>query len=194
MEREVIFITSNKNKVKEVERLASLEDVDIKIEHLDYRYEELQHEEIEEVVRYSAELIRKELKLEKPFVIEDSGLFINALNGFPGPFSAYVFKKIGNSGILKLMEGKEGEERDAIFKSAVAFCYGKNSPVIFVGSTRGRIAKEERGSGGFGYDPIFEVKGRTFAEMSIEEKNEVSHRGRAFKKFILYFKRLRENG
>ncbi len=191
MKKELVFITSNKHKVKEIRALANSESKDITIAHLDYDYPEFQLDEIETVAEESVNYIRmySEIKEEKPFFIEDSGLTIPALNGFPGPFSAFVFNKIGNFGILKLMADKNGEERRATFKTVVAFCESKEkAPMLFVGTSEGRIAKAARGEGGFGYDPIFELEGanKTFAEMSTEEKNVVSHRGRAFRKLLDY--------
>ncbi len=191
MKKELVFITSNKHKVKEIRALANSESKDITIAHLDYDYPEFQLDEIETVAEESANYIRryKPIKEEKPFFIEDSGLTIPALNGFPGPFSAFAFNKIGNFGILKLMVDKKGEERRATFKTVVAFCESKEKvPILFVGTSEGRIAKAARGEGGFGYDPIFELEGanKTFAEMSTEEKNVVSHRGRAFRKLLDY--------
>lgn len=191
MKKELVFITSNKHKVKEIRALANSESKDITIAHLDYDYPEFQLDEIETVAEESVNYIRmySEIKEEKPFFIEDSGLTIPALNGFPGPFSAFVFNKIGNFGILKLMVDKDGEERRATFKTVVAFCESKEkAPMLFVGTSEGRIAKAARGDGGFGYDPIFELEGanKTFAEMSTEEKNVVSHRGRAFGKLLDY--------
>jgi len=187
--RTIYFITRNPHKVKEIRELA----VDIgkgkgvSIQHLNYEYPELQLEEIEEVAIASANHIRRErgLEIKAPFFIEDSGLFIHALNGFPGPFSAFVFKKIGNEGILSLMAGKNGEERRAVFKTVIAFCQSASAePRIFRGVVEGRIADSARGEGGFGFDPIFEYRGTTFAEMSTEEKNKISHRGRAFRELL----------
>ena len=191
MKKELVFITTNKHKVKELRALANSESKDITIVHLDYDYPEFQLDEIETVAEESVNYIRmySEIKVEKPFFIEDSGLTIHSLNGFPGPFSAFVFNKIGNAGILKLMVDKNGEERRATFKTVVAFCESKEkTPMLFVGTSEGRIAKAARGEGGFGYDTIFELEGanKTFAEMSTEEKNVVSHRGRAFRKLLDY--------
>ncbi len=191
MKKELVFITSNKHKVKEIRALANSESRDITIAHLNYDYPEFQLDEIETVAEESVNYIRRyeQIKEEKPFFIEDSGLTIPALNGFPGPFSAFVFNKIGNAGILKLMVDKNGEERRATFKTVVAFCESlEKAPMLFVGTSEGRIANAARGEGGFGYDPIFELESanKTFAEMSTEEKNVVSHRGRAFRKLLDY--------
>ena len=187
--KEIIFITTNKDKVKEIQDFADAESKRIKIEHLEYDYPELQLAEIESVAKESANYIREKMTIKKPFFLEDSGLLIHALNGFPGPFSAFVFDKIGNEGILKLMADKKGEERKATFKTVIAFCESRKTvPVLFVGTAEGEIAEEIRGEGGFGYDPIFEFEGtgKTFAELSTEEKNKISHRGRAFRKLLDY--------
>lgn len=185
VKKELVFITTNSHKVKEIEALAEAESKDIAIVHRDYDYPELQLDEIEEVAEESAKYIRAKTGIEESFFLEDSGLIIPALNGFPGPFSAFVFKTIGNEGILNLMADKKGEERTATFKTVVAFCDSqRDAPVIFAGTVSGRIADDIRGSGGFGYDPIFEVEGKTLGEMSAEEKNTVSHRSKAFKKLL----------
>jgi XTP/dITP diphosphohydrolase len=183
--RKLIFITTNTHKVTEITDMAKALSNEITIEQLDYDYPELQLDAIEAVARESANYVREQTGLKAPFFLEDSGLIIPALNGFPGPFSAFVFRTIGNEGILKLMADKNGEERTATFKTVVAFCESpKSEPMLFVGTVEGRIAEEIRGSSGFGYDPIFEVEGRTFGEQSTEEKNNVSHRSRAFKGFL----------
>ncbi len=189
MEMEIIFFTTNKNKVKEIKELATAEAKDITIEHREYDYPELQLEEIESVARESAKYMKEKKAIKEPFFIEDSGLLIHALNGFPGLFSAFVFDKIGNEGILKLMADKRGEERKATFKTVVAFCKSpQKAPLLFVGVAEGKIAEMMRGEGGFGYDPLFEFggAGKTFAEMSTEEKNEVSHRSMAFRELLNY--------
>ncbi|MCW7071337.1 MAG: XTP/dITP diphosphatase [Methanophagales archaeon] len=189
--KKIVFVTTNENKVKELRELAGTK---INVEHLNYDYPELQLDETEAVARESANWVRERGVVKKPFFLEDSGLFVRALNGFPGPFSAFVAEKIGNEGILKLLAGKEGEERRATFKTVVAFCESpspETAPLLFVGTAEGRIAEKPRGEGGFGYDPIFEFEegagtSRTFAEMSRAEKNAVSHRGRAFGKLLDY--------
>jgi XTP/dITP diphosphohydrolase len=186
--RRLIFVTTNAHKVREITDLAESEPSEITIEQLDYDYPELQLDDIEAVARESANYVRVQTGIKEPFFLEDSGLIIPALNGFPGPFSAFVFTTIGNEGILNLMADKSGEERNATFKTVVAYCESpKSAPMLFVGTVEGRIAEEIRGSGGFGYDPIFEVQGVTFGEMSAEGKNNVSHRSRAFKKFLDFY-------
>lgn len=177
------FITSNEGKFREVRELAVR--YGIEIEWLKMEYVEPQGDSLEEIAKLSAEMLAEEVDGE--FVIEDSGLFIDALNGFPGPYSSYVFKTIGNEGILKLMDGVES--RKAYFMAVVVYWDG-NKDYVFTGRVDGRISETIRGDKGFGYDPIFiyDDKNRTFAEMEITEKNEVSHRRKAFEKFFKWFK------
>ncbi len=171
------FITSNEGKYREVSEMARKYGVEI--EWMRMKYLEPQGSDLEEIARLSALMLAE--KIDGKFFIEDSGLFIEAMKGFPGPYSSYVFKTIGNEGILKLMEGVEN--RKAYFKAVVAYYDGKEVHT-FTGIVEGEISREMRGSEGFGYDPIFLYQGKTFAEMKTEEKNKVSHRKRAFEKFF----------
>ncbi len=123
-------------------------------------------------------------------MVEDSGLYIRALNGFPGPYSSYVYKTIGYFGILKLME--DVTDRGAHFKSVVAF-YDGNIYKIFIGTVYGEIINDARGYYGFGFDPIFKPEGstrKTFAEMSLKEKCMYSHRAKSITKFCIWFNKL----
>ena len=120
----------------------------------------------------------------RPLFIDDSGLFVNALNGFPGVFSAYVFKTIGCEGILRLMDGVK--DRSARFECCIGFMSPGQNPFMVKGVAPGMISDRTSGNGGFGYDPIFVPEGRseTYAEIEISEKNKISHRGRAIEAFI----------
>ena len=93
------FVTSNKNKVKEFKQILEPE---IKVNHIKLSYPELRSDDPEEIARQSAQMLAN--KLKKTIVVEDSGLFIKALNNFPGTSSAYIHKRIGLQGIIKLME------------------------------------------------------------------------------------------
>ncbi len=171
----VKLVTSNKGKFEEFYEIAKR--YGIEVEWVRKEYLEPQGDSLEFIARKSAEILAEELK--PPFFIEDSGLFIDALNGFPGVYSSYVFKTIGNDGILKLMRGVEN--RNAKFVCVIA--YNNGDIRIFKGEVEGRISYEKRGEFGFGYDPIFEYEGKTFAEMG-DEKNLVSHRRKAAEKFF----------
>ncbi|HIH87393.1 MAG TPA: RdgB/HAM1 family non-canonical purine NTP pyrophosphatase, partial [Methanosarcinales archaeon] len=120
-------------------------------------------------------------KLEKPVMVDDSGIFIEALNGFPGPYSRYVEDHLGNQNVLKLMGGVAN--RKAVFRTAVGYCEPGGGPHTFTGEVEGTIAFEERGMNGFGYDPIFRYNDRTFGELKDIEKNRISHRANAMRKF-----------
>ena len=121
-------------------------------------------------------------------MLEDAGLFIDALRGFPGVYSKYVFFTIGLPGILQLLQG--AENRKAVFRSVYAYSEPGQKPVIVVGECNGTISTEPRGEHGFGYDPLFIPKGakKTFGEMTIEEKNQYSHRAKALEKLITELK------
>jgi XTP/dITP diphosphohydrolase len=173
---EVLFITSNEGKFREVEKIGRRYSVEVRWHREEYF--EPQASSLHEIARISCEILSK--KIGKPFIIEDSGLFIESLMGFPGPYSSYVFKTIGNEGIIRLMNGIEN--RKAYFLAIVAFFDGKDIH-IFEGKTEGRISEAIRGNKGFGYDPVFLYGEKTFAEMG-DEKNEVSHRRKAFEKFF----------
>ena len=157
---QINLITSNKGKLKEFK--AYLEP-DIKINHIEMEYEELRSDDPEEIAKESAKRLANQLN--KAVVVEDSGLFIKALKDFPGTSSAYIHKRIGLKGILKLMENIE--DRECYYKSAVAYCEPNKQPISFLGEEQGSIAKEIKGSYGFGHDPIFipEGKEKTYGEM-----------------------------
>lgn len=184
MGRVVFFVTSNVHKFNEA-RLV-LAEHRIAIALLKVKKVEVQDDNVENIAKASALDAVKKCKL--PLIVEDAGLFVEALNGFPGPYSSHVYRTIGTKGILKLMENVE--KRDAYFQSVVAFCGPEELPKCFHGKVEGRISLEERGSSGFGFDPIFELSAssnKTFAEMAIAEKNKYSHRAQALRKFVRWY-------
>lgn len=147
---------------------------------------EIQSDSIEEIARQSA--VFSSIDVGAPVVVEDAELSVNGLKGFPGPYSSYVFRTLGCSGILRLLEGDP--DRRARFASAVAYCEPNGSAISFLASTEGMLERKARGSAGFGFDPIFMPLGAgamTFAEMSISEKNRYSHRAKAFKRFAEWY-------
>ena len=162
----IYFVTGNKGKHAEARALFG------DLVQKDIGYTEIQADTLEEVAAYGIKEVAS--RLDGPVMIEDAGLFVDALKGFPGVYSAYVQKTIGNSGILRLME--RVEKRSAYFKSVVAYAEPGEEPVMFKGEVHGQIGFEEKGGKGFGYDPIFYVGGSSLGEMEIEEKNRISHR------------------
>ncbi|RLF50075.1 MAG: non-canonical purine NTP pyrophosphatase, RdgB/HAM1 family [Thermoplasmata archaeon] len=172
----VYFVTSNDKKFEEASKVFS--SFAIKLERINRKYVEIQADKLEEVAEFSARYLMD--NTPKPFILEDSGLFIDALKGFPGVYSSYVFRTIGLQGVLSLMEGKSN--RGARFLSVVAVVHN-NEVVLCRGVCEGHISHTARGHGGFGFDPIFIPRGekRTFAEMSAADKNAYSHRGKSMR-------------
>lgn len=127
----------------------------------------------------------------KPVIADDSGLEIDFLNGEPGVYSARwagenATDKDKINKALNLMKGVPEESRTARFKCALCYIDGSGESHIFEGVCEGKIATEAHGDNGFGYDPIFLYEGKSFANMTSDEKNAVSHRGLAVDKFIKY--------
>ena len=178
----ITFITGNEHKVKEAENI--FKDYDIELEHIDFGYDELQGT-LEEVALSGAKYASR--KLDRPVIVEDAGLFIKALKGFPGTYSHYVQDTLGNQGILKLME--DVSDRYAEFRSVIGYCAPNSEPKTFLGKVEGEIAVEERGDLGFAFDPLFYVpsEGKTFGELTTEEKNQFSHRKNSLMKFIEWY-------
>jgi XTP/dITP diphosphohydrolase len=187
----LVFATHNHNKAKEIQ---SLMPEGIEVVTLD----EIQcNEEIPE----TANTLEGNAHLKAQYIVDkfnmncfadDTGLEISALNGEPGVFSARYAGEARNSMEnmnLVLEKLKDIENRSAQFRTAIAL-YWNGEMYLFEGKVEGTIVREKKGCDGFGYDPIFEPEncGRTFAEMSINEKNNLSHRARAIKQMILFIK------
>ncbi len=190
----LIMATTNKDKVREIREMLDGFDIDIislaeagitaKIEENGTTFEE------NAIIK--AETIRD--LTEQMVIADDSGLVVDAMDGGPGVYSARFMGEdtgydVKCGAILKNLEGLEDEKRGARFVCAMALAYPKETgkeTSIFKGIFEGRIAYEPKGENGFGYDPIFYVpeKQRTAAQLSDEEKNEVSHRGEALRKAV----------
>jgi XTP/dITP diphosphohydrolase len=219
------FVTTNPGKVREAR-----EYLTAPVEQLDVDTTEIQHEELGAVAAHKARQAYRHAG--EPVIVDDSGLFVEAFDGFPGPYSSYVYDRLGIERVWGLAEAED--DRTAAFRGVVAYCDGAGfeatpEPVdnerrgqdlaadersaattdeqvrrdetagdadangagdggnalpvkLFEGVVPGEVVAP-RGEGGFGYDPIFEYDGTTFAEMDPDEKNAVSHRGRALAKF-----------
>ncbi len=178
----IIFVTGNPHKVREAVKIMA--PLGIKIVQNDCGYPELQEDAIEDIASFGARWAAN--KLNSEVIVDDSGIFIDALSGFPGPYSAYVARTLGNERILKLLDSEK--DRRASFKCVIGYCRPDGEPMVFSGEVRGEISRGIRGKSGFGYDPIFEVNGVTFGEMSDMEKNSISHRHRALVTFARWFK------
>ncbi len=184
----VFFATGNTSKFNEARSILGSHGIAVGMLRL--KGDEVQSESLQEIAEKSVQNAYRKSHL--PIFVEDAGLFIGALSGFPGPYAAYVYKTIHNGGILKLMEGIE--DRRATFQSVISYCDDQNTvdPLSFYGESKGEITTEERreqGKSGFGFDPIFQPDGssKTFAEMTIAEKNGYSHRAMAIRKFAEWY-------
>ena len=183
--KKIIVATNNKGKLKEIREiltdyeLLSLEEVGINVKV----------EEDENTFRGNS--LKKANEIFKianiPCIADDSGLCIDIFNGWPGVETARFLgdkasQEDRNKYILEKMKDKSGEERNAKVVCDIAYVDNENTTVV-EGIIEGKISKEERGSNGFGFDSIFELEdGRTLAELSEKEKNDVSSRRIALEK------------
>ncbi|WP_276273778.1 non-canonical purine NTP pyrophosphatase [Haloarcula litorea] len=209
------FVTTNPGKVRE-----ATDYLDDEVVQFDFDYPEIQADSLRAVAAHGARAAYR--AADGPVIVDDAGLFVDAFDGFPGPYSSYVEDTVGVERVWRMTEPEP--DRGAAFKTVIAYCDGADfaatpEPVdredrrgqdlaaddrdaattdaqvrggedavpvkLFEGRVPGEIVAP-RGDGGFGFDPIFEHDGRTFAEMSTEEKNAVSHRGRALSKFAAW--------
>ncbi|MFC6837496.1 non-canonical purine NTP pyrophosphatase [Halomarina ordinaria] len=212
------YVTTNPGKVREAREYLSA------VESVDFDYTEIQADALGPIAARGAREAYE--YVGGPVLVDDAGLFVEALDGFPGPYSAYVEHTVGVERVGRLARDAVDPETPARahFRCVLAYCdggtfeatpepvdhgdrrghdlaaaerataetddsvVGGDLPVkLFEGSVPGRIV-EPRGEGGFGYDPVFEHDGTTLAEMSTEEKNAVSHRGRALARFAEWYR------
>ncbi|MDD3102215.1 MAG: RdgB/HAM1 family non-canonical purine NTP pyrophosphatase [Patescibacteria group bacterium] len=168
------FITGNKNKFAEVKSI--LNDV----EQLDINLTEIQDIDAKNIVK---EKLLEALKHQKgEFIIEDTSLYLDCLNGLPGPLIKWFLQTIGNEGIFKIAEKWGNFKAEA--KTIVGYAKSPEEIYFFEGSVKGEIVVP-RGETNFGWDPIFQAEGmdKSFAEISREEKNSISMRRKALNKF-----------
>ena len=209
-------MTTNPGKVREAERYLR----DGSVERLDFDYPEIQAAELGPIAAQGAREAYRHA--DEPVLVDDAGLFVEGLDGFPGPYSSYVEETLGVERVHDI--AADLDDRRAAFRCVLGYCDGdgfaaspdpvdrgdrdaaaaagpdrdgedgagergeaETLPVkLFEGYVPGRIVAP-RGEGGFGYDPIFEHDGETFAEMDTDRKNAVSHRGRALEKFAEWY-------
>lgn len=186
---QLVFATHNQNKFVEVQAMMP--------PHIELL--SLSHIGCEEDIAETADTIEGNALLKAQYVrdfykldcfADDTGLEVIALNNQPGVYSARYAGEPHNSmaNMRKLLQNLEGKpDRRAHFKTAIALVQG-NSKKIFLGICEGEITEKARGEAGFGYDPIFQPIGfdQTFAQMSLSQKSEVGHRGKAIRKLIAY--------
>ncbi len=182
--RKIFFGTNNEGKLKEARAILG-----IAIDGTDLEIEEIQSLDPIKVASFKAK--NYFLILRKPVLVDDVSLTFNALGKLPGPYIKDFLEALGHAGLLALLDNKK--DRSASAQTTLAFAYGQNKVEFFTGALEGTIADKPRGDNGFGWDPIFIPNGqnKTFAEMSSEEKNQISHRALALQKFKAWLDKTR---
>lgn len=186
---EIVFASHNKGKISEISQLLAPFGISVK-SSLDMDLPDVPETgtTFEENAALKAIEVAKQTGI--PCLADDSGLCVKALKGRPGVYSArYAPNRDFDKGIEKLlneMTEAKTDDRSAYFACVLALGFPDGSYQSFEGRVNGTIALAKSGSGGFGYDPIFIPDGwdKTFAEMDPEQKNKISHRGKALQKFI----------
>lgn len=149
----ITYVTGNQAKIESAKY--ALEPLGFTIDNIKMETPEIQADDVVEVSKYSAKWACE--KLNKPVLKNDSGLFIEELNGFPGVYTRFVDETIGENGVLKLLEGIEN--RNAYFKESIAYCEPGKDPVVFIGLTKGKIDTKRSGTNGWSWDFIFIPEG-----------------------------------
>ena len=204
--KEILFMTGNVHKLEEVTHMFSPLEYSVNCLEFEKNEDQIIEPQVDTVVEVSNSKLEQCLKILKKnkslqhysIMVEDSGLFIDEFEGFPGVYSAYILKTLGCDGILELMKKKSN--RLAEYRSSVTFWNGATKKVLQgYGICTGYIDTEKRGDGGFGYDPIFvpfdldstgnslgpgidgkvSTCGKTFGEVTLDCKQQFSHRRRA---------------
>lgn len=190
--KKLVFASHNKHKAQEIANLLNSE----------YEISTLDEIGLTEEIAETAETLEGNALIKARYVYEktrcdcfadDTGLIVDAIGGAPGVYSARFAGEDGNAErnmakLLAMMDGKDN--RAARFKTVVVYI-SDGKEYVFDGIVEGEITTEKHGNEGFGYDPVFapvEAGGKTFAEMTLDEKNLISHRARAVKKFVEFLK------
>ena len=185
------FVTGNENKFSEISHMFGIHEIPFKLHQLDLDPVEIQADSLREVALFKLNYVKE--KINDSFFVEDAGFFVEKpLKGFPGIYSSYVFKTLGNEGILSLIDNFQKTE--AYFRAVIALYYKPLDEIYtFEGAIKGKISDKIRGTHGFGFDPIFVpdiIPDKTFSELTTEEKNKISHRGNAIISLIKFLKEI----
>ena len=196
MDNIIILATNNKSKVKEISEMMSGSDItfvsladagiNVEVEETGTTFEENALLKAREICKLSG----------KPTISDDSGLEIDALDGAPGIYSSRFMGEdtsydIKNNALIEKLENVADPDRTARFRCCMALVLPDGREFVTEGAMEGIIAREPKGTNGFGYDPILFIPeyNRTSAELSSEEKNNISHRGEALRKMIEVIKK-----
>lgn len=187
-----VIATHNAHKLAELERILAPLHIDVITAELD---------EVEETGTTFAQnaFLKADAACKQtglPAVADDSGLMVDALNGAPGVYSARYAGEGATDGqriekLLSALKDIPQEQRTARFVSSICCVFPNGQTVTTEGNCPGSIAFAPAGNGGFGYDPVFLVNGKTFAELPAQEKDEISHRGKALR---LFAEKLQKSG
>ena len=164
------YATGNIAKIESAKQF--LNPLGIEVDNIKMDIPEIQADTNEEVAIFSAKYAYE--KVEHMVLKNDSGLVIPALKGFPGVYTGYVEETIGEEGILKLMEGLEGDDRNAYFIECLALAEDKDNVKVFVSKTEGKIAESSNGNFGWGYDKIFIANGSDMTLACYEDEERYS--------------------
>ena len=191
--KHLVVATRNKGKILEINALLAglVERISGAGDYADFP------ETVEDGVTFEENALKKAREASRftglPALADDSGLVVDALDGRPGVYSArFAGEGAGdtanNTRLLQECRDIPGDQRQAAFVCVLAFVTPEGTEKLFSGRIAGQILRAARGEGGFGYDPLFLVDGfeRSMAELTLEEKNGISHRARAFMKFREY--------
>ena len=196
--KRLVLATRNRGKIVEISALLSglVDRINSAADFANFP------ETVEDGATFEANALKKAREASSftalPALADDSGLVVDTLNGRPGVFSArYAGEGAGdaanNARLVEECLNIPDERRQAAFVCVLAFVTPEGVEKLFSGRVAGRIISEPRGNGGFGYDPFFLVDGfdRSMAELSLAEKNSISHRAEAFRKFRKYLETMK---
>lgn len=187
--KQVYFVSSNSNKYREIEPILSQHGIISR--YVKISLKEIQSESIYQIAKAKSTSAFE--YLQKAVIIEDDGFYISSLKGFPAQYSSFVYKTLGNQGLLKLMENET--DRRAYFLSVIVY----NDGLIlktFTGKTEGTLSRSAT-NGGWGFDPIFVPKhtSKTYGELSqLNRKSVFSHRYKSIEKFSKWYIRIQQCG
>jgi|SRR3989344_1674171 len=169
------FVTGNKGKVAEAQTILGFP---IRIANINL--DEIQELDLKKIVTHKVKQAYEIIK--HPVFVDDVGVYIEAWNGFPGPFIKFIREAGGNKLLIRMLESETN--RNVVVKAAIGFHDGKKVHT-FIGDVSGEFISEERGSGGWGFDPMFKPSHstQTWGEMTDHDKNIISHRRSALEKF-----------
>lgn len=179
---DLVVITSNESKIKEINEILGTHH---QVSKLDIP--EIQSLDLDEVIEAKAKAAYE--KIKKPVLVADVSLEIEALGGLPGTFVKYFIQTIGPVKTVSLIKGKNNKAK---VTDALGIYDGKTLK-IFKGTLQGTLSQKAKGTSGFGFDVVFIPNGfkKTYAQMTTEEKNKVSHRAKALKKLKAFLKSTR---